>query len=305
MGQNKLISANQTHERRYWVWVTRPEFYLNEQGEDRDGLDPENNFDWEWWWTCHKDTKKGDLALLYRSRLNRDVGYLIQAESDAYSVSDDENASRQGWDYGCDCRVIFKFENPMTLQDIRENPYLNDWGAFRANFQRRVYEIPLAHWRRLSQALSRKNPTYKKFLARVQESILVKSIMLEEELEEALVHDLGRLKPFGYNLELCVSAIDGASGRQLICKGNGGRIDLLCYDRKKKQYVVIELKNVRASQNTFAQISNYVGWVSERLADGEPVIGLVISRGYDVKFESSAKITDRIFHLDLEQIGFE
>ncbi|MBM4054405.1 MAG: EVE domain-containing protein [Planctomycetes bacterium] len=295
----------EAHDRRYWLWVTRPEYYLDEQGHDREDLDPESGVDSDGWWTCHRDTQKGDFVLLYRSRLRRDIGYLIQAESDAYSIADDQYALEQGWDYACDYRILYKFENPVTLEDMRDNPYLHDWGAYSANFRRRVYEIPLAYWHRLGQALSEKNPAYKRFLANAQESIVVKSIMLEEELEEALVHDLDRLKPFGYNLDLWASPIDGASGRQLICKGNGGRIDLLCYDRRKKQYVVIELKNVRASQNTFAQVSNYVGWVSERIADGEPVIGLVISRGYDVRFQSAVKTNPKILHLDLEQIGFK
>lgn len=305
MGKQNRNKNTEAPDRQYWVWVTRPEYYLDEQGNDREDLDPESGVDSDGWWTCHGDTKKGDFVLLYRSKLKRDIGYLIQAETDAYSIADDQYASEQGWDYACDYRILYKFENPVTLQDMRDNPYLHDWGAYSANFRRRVYEIPLAHWQRLGLALSEKNPAYGKFLANAEESIVVKSIMLEEELEEALVDDLDRLKPFGYNLDLCPSPIDGASGRQLICKGNGGRIDLLCYDRRKKQYVVIELKNVRASQNTFAQISNYVVWVSERIADGEPVIGLVISRGYDVKFQSSAKITDKIFHLDLEQLGFK
>ncbi|MGH9928496.1 MAG: PDDEXK nuclease domain-containing protein [Pyrinomonadaceae bacterium] len=305
MGQKHSNKDKEAQERRYWVWVTRPEYYLDESGFDRGDLDPQSGADSGGWWTCHRDTRKGDLVLLYRSRLRRDIGYLIQTESDAYSITDDEYASEQNWDYGCDYRVLYKFENPVTLQDMRENPYLHDWGAYGGNFQRRVYEVPLAHWHRLSQALSERNAGYENFLATVQKSTVVKSIMLEEELEETLIHDLGRLKKVGYDLELSVSSIDGASGRQLVCKGNGGRIDLLCYDRKKKQYVVIELKNVRASQNTFGQICNYVTWVQERIAEGEPVIGLVISRGYDVRFQSSMKITDKIFHLDLEQIGFK
>lgn len=305
MGKQRRNKNTEANERRYWVWVTRPEYYLDEQGDEREDLDPESGVDPGGWWTCHRDTRKGDLVLLYRSRLKRDIGYLIRAESDAYSITDDEYASEQDWDYGCERRFLYKFENPVTLQDMRDNPYLHDWGAYSANFRRRVYEIPLAHWQRLSQALSEKNPSYENFLANVQKSTVVKSIMLEEEIEEALIHDLGRLKKVGYDLELCVSSIDGASGRQLVCKGNGGRIDLLCYDRKKKQYVVIELKNVRASQNTFGQICNYVGWVEERIAEGAPVIGLVISRGYDVRFQSSMKITDKIFHLDIEQLDFK
>ncbi|MCA1602125.1 MAG: EVE domain-containing protein [Acidobacteria bacterium] len=169
MGQKPKNKDKETFDRRYWVWVTRPEYYLDESGSDREDLDPESGADSSGWWTCHGDTRKGDLVLLYRSRLKRDIGYLIQTESDAYSIADDEYASEQNWDYGCDYRVLYKFENPVTLQDMRENPYLHDWGAYSANFQRRVYEIPLAHWHRLRQALSEKNFGYESFLASVQE----------------------------------------------------------------------------------------------------------------------------------------
>ena len=307
----KQKNTDQSDERQYWVWVTEPKHYLDEFGNDREDLDPESGLgvestpDCTGWWTCNKNTQKGDLILLYRSRLKRDLGYLMQAESDAYSIVDDYYASENNWDYGCEYRVLYKFKNPVTLKELRTNPYLHDWGAYRANFQRRVYGIPPEHWKRLEQMASDKNPDYGRFLGKVEQTTVVKSILLEEELEDALVENLDLLKPFGYDLELYVSPIDGASGRQLVCKGNGGRIDLLCFDRKKNQYVVVELKNVRAGQNTFGQISNYIGWVQERIAKGKPVIGLVISRGYDAKFQSSMKITDKIFQLDIEQLGFE
>lgn len=297
--------ADQTDERQYWVWVTRPEFYLDERGYDREDLEPESGVDSGGWWTCDKRTQKGDLILLYRSRLKRDFGYLIQAESDAYSIADDLHAAENNWDYGCEYRVLYKFKNPVSLADLRGNPYMHDWGAYRANFQRRVYSIPPEHWKRLQQIAAAKNPDYGKFLKKIEQTSIVKSILLEEELEDALVENLDLLKPFGYDLELYVSPTDGASGRQLICKGNGGRIDLLCFERKKKQFVVIELKNVRAGQNTFGQISNYIGWVQERIAQGKPVVGLVISRGCDAKFQSSMKITNKVFQLDVEQLGFE
>ena len=54
-----------------------------------------------------------------------------------------------------------------------------------------------------------------------------------------------------------------------------------------------------------AKICNYVSWVQERISEGVPVVGLVISRGTDVKFQSSMKITDKIFELDIEQLGFQ
>lgn len=302
MRQTHRDKATNEDERRYWLWVTRPEYYLEEDGTDRKDLDPESGVASDGWWTCHKDTQKGDLIFLWRTDPKQDIGYLIQAKSDAYSIVDDDYASEMGWDYGCDYQVLYKFKNPVTIKDIKDSnksPYLQDWGAYRAHFRRRVHKIPLEHWRRLNQLASDKNPGYREFIDSIEKETVSKSILLEEQLEEALVRDLSLLQPFGYDLKLCA--------RQLVCKGNGGRIDLLCYDNTRKRYVVIELKNVRAGQNTFGQIANYVGWVQKRIAtkDDNPVIGLVISRGYDAKFQSSLSVTDRISHLDIEQLGFK
>jgi len=73
--------------------------------------------------------------------------------------------------------------------------------------------------------------------------------------------------------------------------------------------VVIELKNVRAGPATFAQISSYMGWVAERLAGRQSVQGLVISRGYDARFKSSADLLSGSKHpidqIDLADLGFE
>ena len=43
-------------------------------------------------WTCHRDTQKGDLVLLYRSRGKRNFGYLLQASIDACSLTGDAEA---------------------------------------------------------------------------------------------------------------------------------------------------------------------------------------------------------------------
>lgn len=294
--------------KQFWLWVTRPEYYLDEDGNDREDLDPSYNADTEGWWTCHKETQKGDLVLLWRTTPKKDIGYLIQATSNAYSIAEDPYAAEQGWTIGCNYQVLYKFENPITLQDLRGDHYFDDWAPLKAQFRAKSssFRILEEFWNRLSQLASDKNPGYEAFLGqRVQEQPLLKRIEREEQLEVALANDLGLLKKLGYDLELYADNDTGIIGRQLICKGNGGRMDLLCYDRKGKQYVVIELKNVRASQNTFGQISNYVGWVQDRIAGHHPVIGLVISRGYDARFESSCKVTDRIFQLDLKHLGFD
>jgi hypothetical protein len=108
-------------ERQYWLWVTRPDVYLDEDGSDREDLDPDSGVDSDGWWTCHKDTKKGDLVLLWRTSPKKDIGYLIQAESDSYSIVDDND---HGWQYGCDYQMLYKFNHPISVKDLRNDPYL-------------------------------------------------------------------------------------------------------------------------------------------------------------------------------------
>jgi len=295
----------QEHDRQYWLWVTRPEYYLDDEGRDRQDLDPSGDSDADGWWTCHRETCRGDLILLWRTSPKRDIGYLIQARSNAYSISGDRYASKRGWDYGCDYRVLYKFAHPVTIHDLRDNAYLQDWAAYRAQFRRRVFRIPPEYWRMLNVLAATRNPGYREFIEDVQHEPLARSILLEEQLEDALVHNLGLLRKFGYDLELYVDPTTGAPGRQFVCRGMGGRIDLLCYDRGKKRYVVIELKNVRASQNTFGQVFSYVGWVQRNVAGRTSVIGLVISRGCDARFAVSRAATDRIFQVDIEDLGFQ
>ncbi len=287
--------------RQYWLWVTRPEYYLDDDGNDSESLDPENNTDSDGWWTCNKETKEGDFVFLWRTTPKKDIGYLIQTESDAYSIADEND---QGWDYACDYQVLYKFNHPIQVKDLRNNPYFDEWGPLRCSFQRRSFRISLEYWNKLNQLAAANNPGYLEFIESIQKIPIAEGIRLEEELEDELVNNLKILKNFGHDLNLYFDSNLNQSGRQLICKGNGGRIDLLCYDKNQNRYVVIELKNVRAGQNTFGQISNYMGWVQDRIAKGIPVSGLVISRGYDTRFESALKITDRISQINVEDLGF-
>jgi EVE domain len=301
------MRASDETERQYWLWVTRPEYYLDEDGNEREDLDPSHGVDTEGWWTCHKDTQEGDLVFLWRTTPKRDIGYLIQAASDAYSIADDPHAFQQGWEYGCDFQVLHKFANPVNIRDLHEDPYLDDWAPLRARFRSRggYFRIQVDDWLRLNHLASQKDPSYREFAEGSRGHPRSRRIRIETQLEDALAQDLGLLKPFGYDLELYEDPNTGMTGRQFVCKGNGGRIDLLCYDRQHRRYTVVELKNVRASQNTFGQICNYIGWVQDRIAGRTPVVGLVISRGYDVKFESSLRVTDRVSQLDLREVGFQ
>jgi len=200
--------------------------------------------------------------------------------------------------------TTYKFNHPINVKELRSDPYFDEWGPLRGSFQRSSFKISIEYWNMLNQLAAKKNPGYLDFIERIQKEPLAEGIRLEKELEDALAANLKILKKFGYDLELYVDPVSKQSGRQFICRGNGGHIDLLCHDEKQDRYVVIELKNVRAGQNTFGQISNYMGWVQNRIARDVPVNGLVISRGYDTKFESALRITDKIKHLNVEDLGF-
>jgi hypothetical protein len=244
-------------------------------------------------------------VLLWRTSPKKDIGYLIQTESDAYSIADDRYASQQGWQYGCNFCVLEKFEHPVTIEDLHANATLHEWGAYRGRFQRRVFRIPVQIWKRLSALAESKNPGYGEFRRRVEREEVSEPIRLEKELEERLVHNLAVLRPFGYQLELYVDPVTGKSGQQFACWGNGGVIDLLCHERRGGRFVVIELKNVRATRNTIGQILSYVGWVQAEIAHSHRAVGLVISRGHDAKFGDALRVTDRISQIDVGELGLE
>jgi hypothetical protein len=94
--------TNDSTGRQYWLWVTSKEFYLEHDGTDRRDLEPTSEDRSPSWWTCHRDTRTGDLAFLWRTGKRNDIGYLMRAASDDYSIFDDELAGAHGWDYGCD-----------------------------------------------------------------------------------------------------------------------------------------------------------------------------------------------------------
>lgn len=118
--------------------------------------------------------------------------------------------------------------------------------------------------------------------------------------------DLSVFKRFGYDLELYYDKATEKSGRQFVCVGPGGRIDLLCCNKKTKGYTIVELKNVQATRLTFAQICEYIAYVRERFGKRTKVDGIVISRGCDASFQMTLKLFHgQIRHIDLKDLGFE
>ncbi|BDZ68757.1 endonuclease NucS domain-containing protein [Methanobacterium ferruginis] len=297
--EGEEVSVSPPEKTQFWQWVTKAEYFLERDGMEREALDPEYGSDPGGYWTCHKDTRVGDLILLYRAGKKdgvtyQDIKYLIQAQSDAYTIDYDEYAFEHGWQYGCDYKPLFKFDNSLSYQELNEDPYLEDWNALRKRFQGIAFKTEERHWKRLQELLEEKNLAYKDFLKSFKPKEVIEVDISEKLVEEELSKNLDVLKKFGFDLKFL--------GRQVRCIGQGGRIDILCEDKKDGSLVIIELKIVKATRNTFGQISNYVGWAIKRKANGKNVKGLVISKGYDNEFDSAQFTNKDINQIELAEV---
>ena len=73
-----------------------------------------------------------------------------------------------------------------------------------------------------------------------------------------------------------------------------GKIDLLVKEKNTENYVVIELKRNQTSDDTVGQILRYMGWVKEKLANGNLVKGVIICYSKDEKLFYALKAVPNI-----------
>jgi len=74
-----------------------------------------------------------------------------------------------------------------------------------------------------------------------------------------------------------------------------GRIDILAIDRKSKDFVVIELKKGRPSDQVVGQILRYMGWVKKNLCtNGQSVRGLIICKDKDERLSYSLEMVQSL-----------
>ena len=269
--------------RGYWVWSTHPTDEHVEALVGREG-----------WWTCHADTKRGDLALVYLTSPLREIGFLVEATSDAALVpTNSKNPGPWDGDYACGFITHAEFGSPLTLSEMKTDRLLRDeFTALRGNFQQRVYAVTPVVWARLIGTLTKANPASAKAVRRAERHRVAKQVLLEAQIEDALEANLDVLRPT-WKLRL--------DDRQFPCSGLGF-IDLLCHDRRGP--VVIELKRGRATADAAAQCAAYMGWIGRNMAaKADTVRGIVISDGYDHRFQFVLEAMPDLHHVELGSIS--
>jgi hypothetical protein len=136
--------------RQYWLWVSRPEYYLDDDGNDRRDLGPSRRAAPGNWWTCDGKTRKGDRILLYRTAPKKDIAYWIEAATDARRhVPSSADATERGWKWDCGFRVLEKFDSPITLDDLANDLTLRKWPPYLAHFRLKSYSIAPHYWKAL------------------------------------------------------------------------------------------------------------------------------------------------------------
>lgn len=68
-----------------------------------------------------------------------------------------------------------------------------------------------------------------------------------------------------------------------------GIIDLLCID-KDNNFVILEIKKGKGSDKVIGQITRYMGWIKENLANNKVVRDIVIVYEIDKKLDCSASV---------------
>jgi len=105
------------------------------------------------------------------------------------------------------------------------------------------------------------------------------SVEMERELEEFLVQNLHLIEE---GLELYTDET-GRTGRQY--QTDVGPVDFLCVSSNRGDFVLIELKKGRSSDAVVGQISRYIGWVKENLAEGKGVRGIIVVHDFDPRLK--------------------
>ncbi|GLZ45890.1 hypothetical protein Acsp06_20750 [Actinomycetospora sp. NBRC 106375] len=136
-----------TDERQYWVWVAAPDRYGTEDGGEHPDLDPASGGTW---WSCHRDTRAGDLAVLYRSREAKDIAYRLRAVGDAYELPEVERPG-PGQTHACAVEVLDRFVRPVPLADLKADPVVAEWPALKSSFSRGAAAVPPDVWARLME----------------------------------------------------------------------------------------------------------------------------------------------------------
>lgn len=112
---------------------------------------------------------------------------------------------------------------------------------------------------------------------------------MEKYLEEFLFSNWSNME-LGKDYDLYKS--EETSGRQV--STDAGIIDLLAISKDKSEFLVIELKRGRASDEVVGQVTRYMGYMETVASPGQRVKGLIIALEDDSRIQHSLRVVPNV-----------
>lgn len=114
---------------------------------------------------------------------------------------------------------------------------------------------------------------------------------LEKHLEDFLVQNWKQTE-LGKKYDIYTNEEGEEVGRQF--QSDTGPIDVLAISKDKKEWLVVELKRGRASDNVVGQILRYMGFVQDLAEKGQTVKGVIIALEDDNRIRRALSMTPNI-----------
>jgi len=162
-----MSPSPKSDRQQFWLWVAKPKYTQDPADSTRDRpdmMDAPITDATPGWWTCHEDTKRGDLALLYATAPSSEIRWLIRTESEHEQLIDlrnDQDAQAEGFgDWGTEYTVLYRFDETITFGEMRETQTLRNWDAItrRLRGNKGSWPIPKAYANILGSRLVKRNP---------------------------------------------------------------------------------------------------------------------------------------------------
>ncbi|ASS73640.1 hypothetical protein CIG75_00695 [Tumebacillus algifaecis] len=184
-------------------------------------------------------------------------------------------------------RTNAKFNNEDRICNKRFDLLYDNGDQMLSLYDQKIH----GHWRIEKVG----NNSYRPTKVTVEKPDILLTFQLESHLRDAIASTISEMEILkGHYLSLFQDST-GKLGIEYSIPT--GIIDLLCVDQFG-DFVVIELKNNKTTDQVLGQIARYIGWVKQHLAQGKAVHGLIITPQCSEQLRYAASIVPNLYLLE-------
>jgi len=221
--------------------------------------------------------RKGDKVVFYLGTPEKIFAGTAILTSNVYKPTSEESIGLShnnnplfDYDYGVQLDDINVWETPRYVPDLIEDlsfiENIQYWGSY---FQGGIRGISVEDYQTIQWFDVR---VIKEHSKEVQSPEEAQYFALEAHLEEFIFNNWQRVN---WGKDLRLYNVEDSDGRQF--PAGIWSIDFLAVDNSTNDFIVIELKRGRSSDNAVGQVLRYMGWVKENICrKGQNVKGIVI-----------------------------